>query len=316
MAKQTQAAFYTEFGGIDKIQIGLLDLPAVGEGEVLLRVKAAGINPVDYLIREGYLNGMMPAAFPVVPGWDAAGIVEEVGAGVSRLAVGDEVYGYLRRPTVQHGTFAEYLVVPEGYLAARPKNLKWEEAGGIPLAGLTAHQSLFAAGNLQAGQTVLVLGASGGVGSFAIQLAKHQGAKVIAVASAKNAAFMKELGADFTIDYAQGNVAAAVQALVPGGVDLIFDCIDGETLIQALSALKPAGKLVSILNNGQDLDPTISFQYVFVSPSVPGLNHLREMAEAGHLRVPIAATIPLADARKAFEQIETHHTTGKVVIMM
>ena len=316
MAKQTQAAFYTEFGGIDKIQVGSLELPEVGEGEVLLRVKAAGINPVDYLIREGYLNGMIPAAFPVVPGWDAAGIVEQVGAGVSRLAVGDEVYGYLRRPTVQRGTFAQYLVVPEGYLAARPENLKWEEAGGIPLAGLTAYQALFSAGHLQAGQTVLILGASGGVGSFAIQLAKHKGAKVVAVASAKNAAFMKDLGADFTVDYAQGNVAEAVRALVPDGVDLIFDCIDGETLPQALPALKPAGKLVSILNNGKELDPKINFEYVFVSPNVRQLDDLREIAEAGHLRVPIAATFSLAEAHKAFEQIETHHTTGKVVIVM
>ena len=315
MAQQTQAAFYTEFGGIDKIQVGPLDLPAVGEGEVLLRVKAAGINPVDYLIREGHLNGMLPAAFPVVPGWDAAGIVEAVGPGVSRLAVDDEVYGYLRRPTVQHGTFAQHLVVPEGYLAARPKNLKWEEAGGIPLAGLTAYQSLFTAGHLTAGQTVLILGASGGVGTFAIQLAKHKGATVVAVASAKNAAFMKDLGADFTVDYAQGNVAEAVRALVPAGVDLIFDCIDGETLPQALPVLKPAGKLVSILNNGKGLDSSINFEYVFVSPSVPHLDQLREIAEAGHLRVPIAATFALADVQQAFTQIETHHTTGKVVVM-
>jgi NADPH:quinone reductase-like Zn-dependent oxidoreductase len=317
MPQQTQAAYYTEFGGIDKIQVGPLDLPAVGEGEVLLRVKAAGINPVDYIVREGHFQQVVPNAFPAVPGWDMAGIVEKRGHGASRFAEGDEVYGYVRRPVVQHGTFAERIVVPECYLALRPQKLSWESAGGLPLVGLTAYQSVITAGKLRAGEAVLILGASGGVGGTAIQLAKQVGATVIAVASAKNADHMKELGADFTIDYAAGPVADAVKKVVPEGVDLLFDAISGDTLTQSLGALKPTGRLISVLNDGKKLPlpAGVHFAHVMAQPSVPDLDHLRELAEAGQLQVPIAATFSLAATKKAFEQIESKHTTGKVVIV-
>ncbi|RZK41762.1 MAG: NADP-dependent oxidoreductase [Hymenobacter sp.] len=317
MAEQTQAAYYTEFGGIDKIKVGPLDLPAVGEGEVLLHVKAAGINPVDYIVREGHFQQVVPNAFPAVPGWDVAGIVEKRGHGASRFAEGAEVYGYVRRPVVQHGTFAERMVVPECYLAARPTKLSWEAAGGLPLAGLTAYQSVITAGQLKAGETVLILGASGGVGGTAIQLAKQVGATVIAVASASSAAHMKELGADFTIDYKAGPVGDAVKKVAPEGVDVLFDAISGDTLTQSLAALKPNGRLISVLNDGKNLSlpAGVHFQHVMAQPSVPDLDHLRELADAGQLQVPVSATFSLADAKKAFEQIETKHTTGKVVIV-
>ncbi|GAB3634484.1 NADP-dependent oxidoreductase [Hymenobacter arcticus] len=317
MAQQTQAAYYTEFGGIDKIQVGLLDLPEVQEGDVLLRVKAAGINPVDYIVREGHFQQVVPNAFPAVPGWDVAGVVEQCGHGASRLPVGTEVYGYVRRPVVQHGTFAEHMVVPECYLALRPQKLSWEAAGGLPLAGLTAYQSVMVAGGLKAGETVLILGASGGVGGTAIQLAKNVGATVIAIASAKSADHMKELGADFTIDYKAGPIAEAVQQVAPQGVDLLFDAISGDTLNQSLPALKPTGRLISVLNDGKGLKlpAGVHFAHVMAQPSVPDLDHLRELADAGKLVVPIAATFSLADTKKAFEQIESKHTTGKVVIV-
>src|SRR5690606_24632201 len=141
--KQMKAAFYHQFGGTDKIQIGQLDVPAWKEGEVLVRVKAAGVNPVDVAVREGYLKGMLPVNFPAIPGWDVAGVVEDRAFSARRFAVGDEVYAYARRPTVEHGTFAEYIVLPESYLALKPKNLSFEEAAGIPLVGLTAYQSMF-----------------------------------------------------------------------------------------------------------------------------------------------------------------------------
>lgn len=318
MAQQTQAAYYTEFGGIDKIQVGPLDLPDLQEGDVLLRVKAAGINPVDYVVREGHFQQVVPGAFPLVPGWDVAGVVEAVGPGASRLPVGTEVYGYVRRPVAQHGTFAERLVVPECYLALRPRQLQWAEAGGLPLAGLTACQSLFAHGHLRAGETVLILGASGGVGSFGIQLAKDAGATVVAVASGENAGFMRGLGADIAIDYAQGPVGAQVRAAVPAGIDLLFDCIGGDTLAQSLPALKPGGRVVSTLSDGKNLPlaPGSHFAHMMAQPSVPDLDHLRELAEAGRLRVPVSATFSLDDVKKTFGQIETKHTQGKVVIVI
>ena len=317
MAQQTQAVFYTEFGGIDKLQVGLLDLPAVGEGEVLLRVKAAGLNPIDYVAREGHFQFAVPNAFPTVPGMDVAGVVEQRGPGVSRFAEGDEVYGCVARPVVQHGTFAERIVVPECYLTRRPQTLSWAQAGGLPLVGLTAYQSVVTTGRLQAGETVLILGASGGVGSTAIQLAKSVGATVIAVASAKNAGLMTALGADFTIDYQAGPVAAAARQLAPHGVELLFDAVGGDTLTQSLGALQPTGRLVSVVNEGKPLDVPagVTVTYVFGQGSIPALDHLRALADAGKLTVAVAGTYPLADVRQAFAQLETRHAAGKVVLV-
>lgn len=317
MAQQTKAAYYTEFGGIDKIQVGPLDLPELGPHEVQLVVKAAGVNPVDAVVREGKFAQVVPSAFPTVPGWDVCGIVEKCGPGVERLAVGDEVYGYVRRPVAQHGTFAERMVVPEDLLARSPEKLSWVEAGGLPLAGLTAYQSVIKAGQLTAGETVLILGASGGVGGSAIQLAKSVGATVVAVASADSAEHMKKLGADFTIDYQAGPVADAVKHVAPNGIDLLFDAASGDTLTQSLATLKPTARLISVLNDGKDLNlpAGVHFQHVMAQPSVADLDYLRELADAGKLTVPIAATFSLDEVRKAFEQIETHHTTGKVVII-
>ncbi|QMU28085.1 NADP-dependent oxidoreductase [Adhaeribacter radiodurans] len=315
MEKQMKAAVYEEFGGVDKIQIRSIAIPELKEGEVLVRLKAAGVNPVDAGVREGYLKDYLPYTFPIIPGWDMAGTVEDRGFSARRFAVGDEVYAYARRPMVQYGTFAEYIVIPESYLAHKPETLSFEEAAGIPLVGLTAYQSMFDAGKLQAGQTVLILGASGGVGSLGIQLAKAKGAQVIGVASAKNHDFMKQLGADFTIDYRQGDIGAAAKALVPDGVDLVFDCASGETLQQSLSALKPGGKLVSILHHGDGLDPAIDFQYVFVEPNSTQLDHLRELADNGQLKVHVSQTYSLDQTVDAFNQIQTKHTTGKIVIV-
>ena len=315
MAKQMKAATYEEFGGTEKIKISTVAVPEAGEGEVLVRIRAAGVNPVDGAVREGYLKDFLPYTFPVIPGWDMAGVIEARGFSARRFEVGEEVYAYARRPMVQYGTFAEYIVIPESYLARKPQHMSFEEAAGIPLVGLTAYQSLFDAGNLQEGQTVLILGASGGVGSLGIQLAKARGATVLGVASEKNHAYMKELGADSTIDYKNQDVGAAVRALAPDGVDLIFDCTSGDTLQQSLKALKPAGKLVSILNHGKDLNPAIDFQYVFVEPNSSQLDRLRELAETGQLKVHVSKTYTLAETAEALDQIETLHTRGKIVIV-
>ncbi|MFB9864562.1 NADP-dependent oxidoreductase [Rufibacter immobilis] len=310
-----RAAYYEAFGSADQIKVGELEVPELKEGEVLVRIKAAAVNPVDSAVREGYLRQFLPINFPAIPGWDVAGVVEDRGFSARRFNVGDEVYAYARRPLVQYGTFAEYIALPESYLARKPQNLSFEETAGIPLVGLTAYQSLFDAGNLQAGQTVLILGASGGIGTLGIQLAKNCGATVIGVASQKNHDFMQELGADYTIDYNGQDVGEAVKAIAPDRVDLIFDAASGETLNQSLKALKPDGKLVSILNQGQDLDKNLNFQYVFVEPNSAELDILRDLAEAGKLKVHVSQTYPLDRAAEAMRQIETHHTKGKMVIV-
>jgi NADPH:quinone reductase-like Zn-dependent oxidoreductase len=314
MAAKMRAAWYEAFGNTDVIQTGELDIPVLKEAEVLVKVKAAAVNPVDAAVRKGVLKGL-PVVFPAIPGWDVTGIIEERGFAARRFNTGDEVYAYARRPVVQWGSYAQYIVIPESYLALRPQTLSWEEAAGIPLAGLTAYQSLFVAGHLHQGQTVLILGASGGVGTMAIQLATAKGAEVIGVASEKNHAYMKELGAAHTFDYHNTDIGEAVKQDYPAGVDLIFDAAGGETLKQSLPAVKKNGGVVSILNRGTDVDKSIHFHFVFTDPNATHLEHLRELADAGKIKVPISEIYGLDEAAEAMRQIETHDTRGKMVIV-
>lgn len=315
MVKQMKAAVFHEFGDAGKIQISTIDIPELREGEVLVKIKAASVNPVDSAVRAGYLKTLIPVSFPAIPGWDVAGIIEDRAYSARRFDLGDEVYAYARRPIVQFGTFAEYIVIPECYLALKPKTLSFEEAAGIPLVGLTAFQSLIVAGKLQADQTILILGASGGVGTMAIQIAKVKGATVIGVASEKNHTYMKELGADFTIDYHQTDLTAEIKKIAPEGVHLIFDAASGPTLQKSLNTLSPKGKLVSILNHGKDLPEDIDFTYVFVEPNSTQLATLAELADEGKLKVPISERFSLEQTAEAMRSIETHHTRGKIAIV-
>lgn len=310
-----KAAFVEETGSLDALKVGDLEIPEVGEGEVLVRIKAAGVNPVDAAVPQGYLEERLPHGFPLIPGWDLSGVVEERGFSARRFEEGDEVYAYARRPKVQWGTFAEYIVIPESYLSTKPESISHEKAGAIPLTGLTAYQSLFDAGDLQQGQTVLILGASGGVGTFAIQLAKAKGAKVIGIASEKNHEYMKELGADETITYEDTDISEAVLHAAPNGVDLIFDCTRGDTLERSLKTLKSDGKLVSITKSNPDIDSNIAFEYVFVEPNSKQLDHLRELVDEGKIKVPISKKYSLEESIEALEQIQSLHSQGKTVII-
>jgi dTDP-4-dehydrorhamnose 3,5-epimerase-like enzyme len=202
-----RAVAIQHWGGTDAVELLDLEPPPVAPDGVLVRVRAAGVNPVDAKIRDGALAGAFPASFPVVLGWDAAGVVERVGDAVTWFRPGDEVFGYCRRHNLQYGTFAEYTTVPEGYLAPKPPSLSFAEAAALPLAGLTAHQCLEALG-LRAGETLFLDGGSGGVGHVAVQLAVARGARVIATASARNQDFLRELGAE-PVDYGAGVRRAA-----------------------------------------------------------------------------------------------------------
>lgn len=309
-----KAVYFEEFGELDNVKTGELEKPIPSEGEVLISVKSAGVNPVDAAIVRGNLKDAIPTEFPAIPGWDVAGEVVELGHAARRFEPGDEVYAYARRPTVQQGTFAEFIALPESYVAARPKNVSMEAAGGIPLVGLTAYQSLFDAAGLEKGQTLLILGASGGVGTIAIQLAKVKGAKVIGVAGSSNQDYMSELGADETIDYSEGDVGEAVWEVAPHGVDVIFHCSRGDSLQQSKDTLKTGGKLVSITNRDPDIAEDVQFKYVFVEPNASQLNHLRELADEGRIKVPVSKTYDLDEAEEALKEIETLHSRGKSVI--
>ncbi len=315
MKKEMKAAIFKDFDGPEGVTIDDIEIPELQEGDVLLKIKAAGVNPVDAVITQGYYKDMLPHSFPVIPGWDVTGTIEDRGHAARRFSVGEDVYAYARRPEVKWGTYAEYIVIPESYLSKKPVNITFEEAAGIPLAGLTAYQGIFDAGDLQKGQRVLIVGASGGVGGFGIQLAKNKGAEVIGVASEENHFFMKQLGADHTIDYKKQDIGKAAREIYEEGVDLIFDCNGAESMKQSLKALKPGGKVVSTLSQGEDVDKDINFNFVFVEPNSSQLDELRGLADTGKLKVEITRSYNLKEASQALEQIQSSHTTGKMVIV-
>jgi NADPH:quinone reductase-like Zn-dependent oxidoreductase len=227
-----------EFGGRDKLELLELPDPKVPPDAVKIRVRAAGVNPVDWKIREGRSEPRFPHVFPVVLGWDAAGVVEDVGPGVDEVAPGDEVFAYCRKHFIGEGTYAEFVSVPVTFVARKPTTLSFEEAGAMPLAALTAYQALFFGAGLTAGETVLVYAAAGGVGSFAVQLALDAGADVIGVASEANREYVLGLGAYEVIDYTQGDVVAALRKFKPNGVDVVLDTIGGETLERSTDAVR------------------------------------------------------------------------------
>ena len=291
------------FGGRTELKLRELPTPVAGKGEVLIKVKAAGVNPVDRKIREGLLRTRLPHQFPIILGWDAAGTVVGTGAAV---------YAYCRKPIIKDGTYAEYVVVPKTSIARKPKNLSFVEAASVPLAALTAYQSLFDAAGLKRGQRVLIHAAAGGVGGFAVQLAKQAGAYVIATASQAKHAYVKSLGADEVIDYRAVDFRQAVR-----DVDVAFDTVGGETQVKSTDVVRKGGVLVSILAfvdaeavRKKGVEP----KYVFVAPNGRQLAKLTKLIEAGKLRTKIAKVFPLKAAAKAHALIEQGHTTGKIVL--
>jgi NADPH:quinone reductase-like Zn-dependent oxidoreductase len=299
-----------EFGGRDQLQLLELPEPKVPPDFVKIEVRAAGVNPVDWKLREGRLEPRFPVSFPVVPGWDAAGVVAEVGPAVTEFAPGDEVYAYCRKHFIGEGTYAEYVSVPDAYVARKPKSLSFEQAGAIPLAGSTAYQALFLSAGLTAGERVLVSAAAGGVGSFAVQLAIDAGAEVIGVASEQHRERVLELGAYEVIDRSRDVVEAALE-LAPEGVDVAFDLYGDE---QLGDAVRDRGRLVSIASPPSYSERGVVASYVFVRPDGEQLEELAALADDGRLLVDIAEVLPLEEAARAHELSEGGHVRGKLVL--
>ena len=305
----------------DRSQLKIVDLPTpeAGDGEVLVRIHAAGVNPVDWKIREGRLKDLFPHVFPLILGWDMAGVVEAVGHSARRFAPGDEIYAYARRPVAQKGTYAEYIALPESYVTRKPANLSMSEAASIPLTALTAYQALFDAGRLIEGQSVFILGASGGVGSGAVQLAAVKGCRVIALASSRNHDYLKSLGAEAVIDYERGDFTQSLGEVMPNGVDLVFDCHGGDTLERGQLCARVGGSLVSITEMVDEeslKQRDVRFAFTFVEPNVPQLDHIRELIESGRFRANVTQTFTLDQVAKAHENIESGHTRGKIVLQI
>ncbi|MFF7239030.1 NADP-dependent oxidoreductase [Streptomyces collinus] len=333
MSTQTMRAVRLhEHGGPEVLRYEVAPLPEPGPGEVLVRVHAAGVNPPDWYLRGGLTT--MPGEtepsvrLPVIPGTDVSGVVEAVAADVAGLSVGDEVFGLLRFPSFHGSAYSEYVAAPASHLARKPAGIDHVHAAATPMAGLTAWQFLIDAGHehpspfqdfrhrptaLDADTTVLVNGAAGGVGHFALQLAKWRGAHVIAVASGAHESFLRELGADRFIDYTKNRPEELVH-----DVDLVLDTVGGPTSRRFLRTLKPGGSQFPVLPGEFDDKETAKLGVTVSSAQVRSngaqLAELGRLLDAGTLRVAIDSTFPLADARAAHERAARGHIRGKIVL--
>ncbi|MBN9105744.1 MAG: NADP-dependent oxidoreductase [Propionibacteriaceae bacterium] len=305
-----RALFYEEFGELDVLKLGELPDPHIGPDTLLVEVKAAGLNPVDYKIRQGHLARLIDTDFPVIPGWDVAGVVVRAGLDTPEYQVGDEVLAYARKDVVHGGTLAELVSVPVRTAAHKPSGVSFEEAAALPLAGLTALQSVRRSG-LVAGQTVLVHAASGGVGSFATQLAVLAGAKVVGTAGPANQDYVRSLGAE-AIEHGDGLVERA-RALVPGGFDVVLDYVGGAAMDTTAELLRPGGSVVSI-TDGRAVH--YGGQSIWVRPDHDGLAELAGLVADGRLTVSLAGTYPLEQAVDAYRELEGGHVRGKLVVRL
>ncbi|GAA0551284.1 NADP-dependent oxidoreductase [Actinomadura livida] len=303
-----RAVTYDSFASDNsRLKVGDVPAPKVGPGQVLIEVRAAGVNPVDWKVMAGGLDGMMDAVFPVIPGWDVAGVVRGLGPDTPEFAPGDEVMSYARKDVVHAGTFAEYVSVSADDVARKPAAFDWNQAGGLPLAGMTAQRAL---DRLEIGpdDVLLIHAASGGVGSLAVQIARDRGARVIGTASEKNHDYLRELGAE-PVAYGEG-LADRVGEMAPGGVSAVADFAGGQ-LDTTLAVLRPEGRHVSVADNEVEKH---GGHWIWVRPDGTGLAELAALADRGALKVEVAETFSLDRVGDAFDASRSGHTRGKLVI--
>jgi NADPH:quinone reductase-like Zn-dependent oxidoreductase len=284
--------------------------PVMNPDDVLIRVYSTSVNPIDWKIRKGMMKEGPQRSFPLILGWDVSGVVEKTGSRVDLFKPGDEVYG---RPDIsRNGTYGEYVAVASREVSFKPRTIDHPAAAAVPLAGLTAWQGLFDHGKLQPGQRVLIHGAAGGVGTYAVQLAKWKQAFVIGTASGKNVSFLKDLGANEVIDYKTVRFEEKLK-----DIDLVFDTIGGDTQTRSLNVLKPGGILVSTVGI-RDLEALkakgIHGEHYMAQSISLQLQQMAELIDSGKIRPVIAEVLPLREAAKAHRISEEGHTRGKIVL--
>jgi NADPH:quinone reductase-like Zn-dependent oxidoreductase len=305
-----QAMRFHSYGDPGVLILEEVPRPKPGAGEVLIQVHAAGVNPLDWKVRAGYVKDWLPHRLPLIPGWDVAGTVTALGRGVSDFKVGDEVYGKL--DFARNGAYAEYVAARVGDLMFRPKTINHVQGAAVPLAALTAWQGLFEVGNLTPWHSVLIHGAAGGVGHFAVQFARWKGARVLATASGDHVDFLKELGADVAIDYRTTRFEEVAQE-----VDVVLDTIGGETQQRSWQVLKKGGILVATLGISDPEGPPrydVRGEGVMVHSDVTDLTLIGALIYAEEVMPTISAVLPLAEAARAHELSQTGHVMGKIVL--
>ena len=304
-----KAVFIEQYGKLDQLRFADIPVSEPAAGEILIRVEASAINPVDWKIMQGMLQGVLEFTFPLILGWDVAGVVEKVGADVRQFSVGDEVY---TRPDLgRNGGHAEYIAVKADEVALKPKPLSFTEAAALPLAGITAWEAVIEQGRIGAGQRILIHAGSGGVGSLAIQLAKSRGAEVYTTTSASNADWVGELGADHVIDYQRQDFVELAR-----GMDVVFDTMGGEIQERSWQTLRSDGLLVSIVeppDANVAREAGVRSAFVFIQPDATILRELASLVEAGRLRPVIDRVFPLSQAGDAYAVSMSGRARGKLV---
>jgi NADPH:quinone reductase-like Zn-dependent oxidoreductase len=299
-----------EYGNRSVLRYEDSPLPQISDDEVLIKVVATAINPVDWKIREGYLKEVITYQFPLILGWDVAGVVEKIGKNVTDYSPGDPVYS---RPEItRDGAYAEYIAVRENEIAFKPKTISFMEAASLPLAGITAWEAVIQSGEIKEGQSILIHAASGGVGSIAVQLAKYKGAYVMATTSEGNRDFVKSLGADEIIDYRSVNFKDVVR-----DADVVFDTIGGRVQEDSWSVLKPGGILVSVVQSPSEeraSQSEVEGKFVFIQPNTSILRELAKLIDNGSMRPIVGAEFALKNIAKAHELSESGRSRGKIVI--
>jgi NADPH:quinone reductase-like Zn-dependent oxidoreductase len=307
-----KAVVLHSYGGPEVAKLEEVPRPEPNEDEILIRVVAASVNPVDVAIRKGYLAELIGNKFPLVIGMDAAGVVEKTGAKVTKFKAGDSVFAFFT--LASQGGYAEFVIAKESEATLKPKQVTYAQAAAVGAAGSTAWQALIETAKLSAGQTVLIHGGSGGVGHLAIQIAKARGAKVIATGSTANQDFLTQTGADVAIDYSKTKFEEVAK-----DVDVVLDSVGRDTLKRTYGVVKKGGIIVSIVDEPvqAELDAHgIRGVTLRASPKVDALDELARLMEAKKLIPIVSQTFPLADFNKALDQIATRHTRGKVVLQV
>jgi len=305
------------YGGSEVIEINQSTLAPSNPsaGKVLVIVKAAGVNPADWKIREGYFHQMVPLQFPSTLGMDFSGVIEKLGEGISDIKQGDEVYGQAGVLTRGSGAFAEMALANADSIAHKPRTLSHEEAAGLPLVGVSAWQALVENIGLSEGQKILIHGGAGGIGSIAIQLAKHLGAYVATTVSTDDKEFAKELGANEAIDYK----TQTFEDLLPHDYDAVFDSVGGETYSRSFKVLKKGGIIVSMLEQpNQELMDRFGVKavYQFTQVNRERLTRLAQWVDQNNIRINVDRTFPLHEAGKALDYQRDVHPRGKIVLAM
>lgn len=304
-----KAVIIKGYGSADQLKYMDVDNPSLKDNDVLIEVAAASVNPIDWKLRKGYLQEVIPHKLPTILGLDAAGVVIEVGKNVTSFKAGDEVF-----TLNSNGNYAEYVAVDETLVARKPDNLSYQEAASIPLVGQTSWQALVDFANIKEGHQVLIHAGAGGIGSFAIQLAKAYGAWVAATCSTKNVEFVHSLGADRVIDYEKENFTKILHDM-----DIVFDTLGGDIQKQSYDVLKEGGILVSIVDNpdrGLANRKKVKAGFAWLNPDGKRLAKIGELLEQGKIVANVGTVMKLEDIQEAHRLSETHHAKGKIVIQV